>query len=127
MRLKAPITTRIGALGTLRFKPGYYVYSGSAKRNLSHRLTRHSRRCKRLHWHIDYLTRRSEVSIESTRIYQSSEMNECELNSIVQAIPRAEPISGFGCSDCRCRSHLTFIGTERSGLRFVPESSHARQ
>ncbi|HWT79449.1 MAG TPA: DUF123 domain-containing protein, partial [Candidatus Methylomirabilis sp.] len=34
-----------------RFQRGWYVYTGSAKRNLASRLLRHLCRRKQMHWH----------------------------------------------------------------------------
>ncbi|MDR1747510.1 MAG: DNA/RNA nuclease SfsA, partial [Spirochaetaceae bacterium] len=49
--------TAVGALGNLRFRKGWYVYAGSAQRNLSGRIARHLRKVrKKKHWHLDYLT-----------------------------------------------------------------------
>ena len=47
------LTLDVGRLGAMTFPPGYYLYVGSALRNLGHRLARHLRREKRVHWHID--------------------------------------------------------------------------
>jgi sugar fermentation stimulation protein A len=47
--------------GTCRIQRGWYVYTGSAKRNLWPRLLRHLRRRKRFHWHIDRLRAAASV------------------------------------------------------------------
>lgn len=114
LRVASRLTATIGALGTVDFKPGYYAYCGRARRNLSARLARHFSRRKKLHWHIDYLTCRKEVTVESAKIYTLDQMSECALNSLVRRLPRAEAIPGFGSSDCKCVSHLTFLGVKLS-------------
>ena len=48
--------------GSCRFERGWYVYTGSAKRNLLPRLMRHLRRRKTLHWHVDLSSRRGQPS-----------------------------------------------------------------
>lgn len=46
---------KIGKLGRLDFKKGYYVYVGSAMNRLESRLKRHLSNKKKMHWHVDYL------------------------------------------------------------------------
>ena len=116
LRVGSRLTTKIGAIGRIDFKPGYYAYCGRARRNLSARLARHFSRRKKMHWHIDYLTCRKEVTVESAKIYGLEEMTECALSSLVGKLPRAEAIHGFGSSDCKCGSHLTFLGVGFSRL-----------
>jgi Uri superfamily endonuclease len=106
--LKDNLRLRIGRLGVHNFPPGYYVYAGSALGGLSGRLKRHLRPEKRLHWHIDYLLQHAVISqIWYTR---SGNRLECTWNSIVSILPGAVPsVPGFGSSDCRCTSHLTYF------------------
>ena len=47
---------RVGALADLDLEPGWYVYTGSARRNLRQRVERHRRPKNRIRWHIDYQT-----------------------------------------------------------------------
>ena len=54
IQLKQDSTVQIGKFGTFEFPAGYYVYTGSAKRNLEARIQRHLSKEKRLKWHIDY-------------------------------------------------------------------------
>jgi Uri superfamily endonuclease len=106
--LRVVLHLQIGKLGIHILPSGYYVYVGSALGGLSGRLRRHLKSEKKLHWHIDYLLRQAEVA----EIWYSVGPNriECKWNMIVQNLPRAEPfIPGFGASDCRCSSHLTYF------------------
>jgi len=64
------------------------------------RLERHLRKEKKLHWHIDYLLRESEIE----EIFLS-EREECE---VAKAFLPFGYVPGFGCSDCLCRSHLFY-------------------
>lgn len=112
LHLEHDLELTVGRLGTFPFAAGYYVYTGSARRGLSHRLRRHARRDKPLHWHIDYLTAVADVvdvitiGLDPTRPEQ-----ECELHRALASLDGAtEPVRGFGSSDCRCYSHLVWIG-----------------
>jgi Uri superfamily endonuclease len=106
--LETKLCLRIGKLGMHNFLPGYYVYAGSAMRGLSGRLKRHLRSDKRLHWHIDYLLQQAAV----TDIWYAigPDKLECKWNVTLQDLPAAAPsVPGFGASDCRCSSHLTYF------------------
>lgn len=118
LRVAAPFSVNVGALGRIDFAPGYYAYCGSARRNLADRLARHMTRNKKLHWHIDYLTSRKEVCVESTRVFALDEVTECFLNSRVGTLFDTKPMRGFGSSDCTCATHLTYLGTESPDMRF---------
>ncbi len=100
-RLARPLRIRVGRLGKIAFKPGLYAYVGSAQRNLKSRLDRHARRRKPLRWHIDYLSVRATMI--AALIFPAGKRWECRL---AQRLAAAEPVPSFGCSDCRCPSHL---------------------
>ncbi|MDR3276332.1 MAG: DNA/RNA nuclease SfsA [Treponema sp.] len=105
----------VGALGSIGFKQGWYVYTGSARKNLARRLARHLRKLrKQKHWHIDYLTpftgRMKALPIMSYRNL------ECELARELAALGGA-PVAGFGCSDCGCFSHLYYFPEPPLGNR----------
>ncbi len=88
-----------------RLERGWYVYTGSAKRNLVPRLQRHLRRHKKLHWHIDHL--RAVASIRQIWVWPWTAGAECRTNTLVRQMPDATcPVRGFGASDCRCVAHL---------------------
>jgi sugar fermentation stimulation protein A len=95
----------IGKMGIVEFEPGYYLYAGSARKNLEARLHRHGRRQKKLFWHIDYLLERARL-IQIVPIRTGEDL-ECELARELSQI--ATPVPGFGCSDCNCQSHLFFL------------------
>lgn len=103
LKLDSPAHFGVGALGTVTLEPGYYVYAGSAQRNLAARLARHQRRHKKKHWHVDYL--REQASSCTALAIRAPTRDECRVASQVNkcypvAVPR------FGSSDCRCPSHL---------------------
>ena len=94
----------IGALGNLSFKKGLYAYVGSAQKNLQKRIKRHLRKQKRVFWHIDYLLDNPASKTVKIFFKQASKTEEC---TIAQEISiRNEAVPGFGCSDCKCKSHL---------------------
>jgi Uri superfamily endonuclease len=93
-------------LGSFDFPKGKYVYTGSAKKNMDHRIKRHLSKEKKLHWHIDYFLADKNVEIFDVK---KSEISECILNKKLKARIVA---NGLGSSDCRsyCQSHLKFLG-----------------
>ncbi len=111
LRLNQSLTLNIGALGLHKFKPGIYVYTGSAMRNLSKRIERHRRPDKTKRWHIDYLTSHPAFQIIKVQVYPSPEREECVRNMQVEAQAFSEiPMKRFGSSDCRtCPAHLFYF------------------
>ena len=95
---------RVGSLGELRFSRGTYCYVGSAMGGLDQRLRRHLSREKALKWHADYLTSSAD-SVEAYISYPDF-IPECELASLAEGYGMHPTHKGFGCSDCRCRTHL---------------------
>ncbi|RMF95199.1 MAG: DNA/RNA nuclease SfsA [Candidatus Schekmanbacteria bacterium] len=95
----------IGRLGKICFKKGYYIYVGSAKKNLLKRIQRHHREKKKLFWHIDYI--RKEMDFITDFPVRTSQDLECKLSKEIKKISSGE-IIGFGSSDCKCSSHLFY-------------------
>ena len=108
--VEVPSKTRLqaGRLAARNFPKGYYVYVGSAMSDLSARLARHTRKTKKLRWHIDYLTTKADRIIPLP--IRSSERLECGIAEALSAILKPGP-GGFGSSDCRCAGHLFFSAT----------------
>ena len=102
------IDVEVGALGMKAFPRGPYVYIGSALNGLEARILRHIETSRGLRkvtrWHIDYLLREPEVRIESVHLWVTDERVECTFAEEVSS--RGDAVRGFGCSDCRCESHL---------------------
>ena len=102
----------VGKLGVKVFKPGYYLYIGSAFKNMNSRISRHLRINKKKFWHIDYLTCENDFKIIRVYIINKRERLECirarELEKVL------DPVAGFGSSDCKCSSHLFFAGNKGS-------------
>jgi len=99
-------TLGIGALGERHFEKGWYVYAGSAKKNLKSRVSRHLAKRKKMHWHADYLIAAS-VKTKAFPIYTEKDL-ECPLADDLKKIAD-DRIEGFGCSDCDCSSHLFYF------------------
>ena len=103
LRLPAGRSLDIGKLGRVKFNAGYYLYAGSALKNLTQRLERHKRERKKLFWHIDYLRAHAEAHLALP--IRASDSLECELADKLEKISDWH-IPAFGCSDCSCGSHL---------------------
>ena len=103
LKVKESQALRFGAKGMMYFPKGFYVYVGSARRNLAARLARHQRKRKRLHWHIDYLRQKADVT--AVIPIRTADDLEHQLAAAVSAIAPWQ-IKGFGCTDCDCSAHL---------------------
>ncbi len=98
----------VGKRGCFRFPSGFYVYTGSAKRGLESRISRHLRTRKRTRWHIDYLLRYGRVV--DVRRYSPGGRSECGLSRRVEKAKGSKVVvPGFGSSDCRCPAHLFYF------------------
>ncbi len=123
IKCKTEQSIRIGSLGILKFNSGDYIYIGSALKSLQPRLVRHIRVSKGkhpiTHWHIDYFLKELSVSIEEIYVLEDGEKMECILATKVSKY--GAPVKGFGCSDCRCNSHLYKVKDykflEKMGMR----------
>jgi Uri superfamily endonuclease len=91
---------QVGKLGKIAFEHGYYAYVGSALNGLESRIKRHLRKEKKKHWHIDHLL--EESVIEEVVFAETTRRVECDIADGVDL----RFISGFGCTDCGCESHL---------------------
>ena len=99
-----------GRLGILRFAPGWYFYTGSARRGAAGRIRRHFLRRKKRHWHIDHLLSGPAFGIAFVLILPSGFAGgECGLHKrTFERLAATMPAPGFGATDCRegCGSHL---------------------
>ena len=110
----------VGALGRVEFARGYYVYIGSAfgPGGVDARVRRHLRQEKKLHWHIDYLTRLAPVIQVNYRKEGVRREHEWALALSAQA-QFSMPVPRFGSSDCNCVSHL-FHALKRPLRNYLP-------
>jgi sugar fermentation stimulation protein A len=112
LELKRKRNIRVGKLGRVSFRKGFYIYVGSAMTNLSKRMERHRHLRKQHHWHIDEL--RAVAEFHSVLAIRSSVRLECKIAKAFSDISEWE-IPGFGCTDCTCETHL--FGFENSPLQ----------
>ena len=102
-------TITVGSHKVIHFHRGGYAYVGSAMGVFKSRLSRHLKRNKRLHWHIDYLL--PHAVINGIILCETEDRIEC---AVAGALSRQfDAIPGFGSSDCKCRSHLFFAPDKR--------------
>ena len=110
-------TIKVGKLGNIRFNEGYYVYVGSAMNGLESRLKRHLSNKKKLHWHVDYLLKKSEIT---DIIYNEKQKVECEVSSYIST--NAVGVEDFGCSDCECESHLYYFESKSEAIECIQDA-----
>ncbi len=90
----------VGQLGPNEFPEGYYTYTGSATGRGSTspkgRLSRHLRKQKRMHWHIDYLLAAHNVNIVGVISAETAKKMECITNRSLEETENVEiPVRGF--------------------------------
>ncbi len=107
-------TLPVGALGEVAFPAGWYIYVGSAlgPGGLA-RVQRHIRvhqreKDHRPRWHIDRLLTDSRFVFTTAVCGETTERLECTLAHLLGG----QGIRGFGCSDCRCTTHLLYRNEE---------------
>ncbi|MEM2696698.1 MAG: GIY-YIG nuclease family protein [Nitrososphaerota archaeon] len=99
------VTLRVGHLGEVSFKPGLYVYVGSAQNNLEKRVSRHFSKEKKIRWHIDYLLSSRSCKPLKAIAYSLKREYECIISNLLLEIG-GNPVRRFGSTDCKCFSHL---------------------
>ena len=104
IELEKDILISIGKLGKKHFNKGYYVYVGSALNNIEKRILRHISKNKKTYWHIDYFL--SYGKIIKAFYKENNVREECKIAENLERF--LSPIIGFGCSDCKCKSHLYY-------------------
>lgn len=111
----------VGQLGTMHFRKGFYIYVGSARKNLQGRIARHRRLRKKAHWHIDYF--REEADFVAALPVLTGAHLECAMADALRAISEWT-VSGFGSSDCSCDTHLFGMQANPLSTRFFIEVLH---
>ncbi len=106
MKLEKPLAVPVKTIGNPVLDPGWYLYVGSARKNLQQRTARHLRKKKKPHWHIDHLTRECTF-LQAFPIRTFADL-ECSLADDIQSAAHSI-IPRFGSSDCRCDAHLFFF------------------
>jgi Uri superfamily endonuclease len=116
-------TAAVGALGEVSFDPGWYAYPGSAlgpggfARVERHRAVAAGDR-EGGHWHVDALLAAAGTAVDA--VVRSEAAVEC---AVARGIDQGTPVSGFGCTDCGCESHLQYAAA-RDPLVEAVERSH---
>lgn len=90
----------------MTLEPGYYIYVGSAfgPGGVRSRVRRHFQKTKHHRWHIDYL-REFTAPVAAWYSHNRERLEHRWARDLEQAAEMVG-VAGFGCSDCRCRSHL---------------------
>lgn len=135
LQLRNPTNIYLNRFGDLKFPAGFYYYSGSAMKNLKHRVNRHLATDKKIKWHIDYLTSNKNFEKESVFLLKADKKEmECDFVQQFEAHINAEhKFKKFGSSDCRtCKSHLLYLPSKidhnqllslyQSMVRLIPSS-----
>ena len=106
---------QIGQWGVLNLNRAHYIYVGSAfgPGGVKARVQRHYRASKSKHWHIDYL--REVTEPVGVAYCHDSERLEHKWAQLIADAAKFFMIKGFGCTDCRCDSHL-FVAPENMGF-----------
>mgnify|MGYP003731786687 FL=1 len=86
---------------------GWYLYVGSAMGGLRARVARHARTKEFRHWHIDALLAAGQIRDVQCCITANPDA-ECQLAGALAGRTDTTPVPGFGASDCKCPSHLTY-------------------
>ncbi|GAB6076478.1 GIY-YIG nuclease family protein [Desulfurobacterium crinifex] len=96
-------------------KKGIYVYVGSAfgSGGLRKRISRHLKKEKKKHWHLDFISTDNSFKVLEIWIIEDKKV-ECSLANLISETEK--PIIGFGSTDCNCPSHL-FRVSEIENLR----------
>lgn len=95
---------QVGKLGEIYFKKGCYFYVGSALNGLEKRIERHYDKNKKIHWHIDFLLNFGKIF--NVYYKEGNKKIECEIAEKFNQ--NYSKITDFGCSDCKCESHLFY-------------------
>lgn len=117
------IKVNVGALGSIFFERGLYAYVGSAQNGLERRVQRHLRKAKKKFWYIDYLVDDDAVRIVKVFYKEAEKSEECRIARKLSE--KGIAVKNFGCSDCRCVSHLFRID-DYAFLRDFMSDMHLR-
>lgn len=110
LRLTNDVVIDVASLGRLSISKGVYGYIGSAKGfgGIEARVKHHmARPKKRIWWHIDYLTSRSDVDIlcviyaKTLDVYEEDLVSNLSIDSCWSIA-----VARFGSTDKRSKSHL---------------------
>lgn len=121
VEVKNNFEKKIGSLGKIEFKKGFYCYVGSAlgkSVNLENRIRRHLRKKKKVRWHIDYLLNSKFARIYGIIVIVSKKKEECKISKRIEKFADGS-IKGFGSSDCKCKSHLHYFSNLKKLIEVI--------
>ncbi|MBS1250369.1 MAG: hypothetical protein MAG431_01963 [Chloroflexi bacterium] len=101
---------QVGVLGDFSLASGFYLYVGSAHGpgGVAARVNRHLSPRKKLHWHIDYLTKQASI-FAVWYAYGVRKFEHSWAKVLGQMTGAESPMVGFGSSDCACPTHLFYF------------------
>ncbi len=99
----------IGRKGEFSFLSGFHVYVGSALgpgglKRVKRHIDFSKNKDRNPRWHVDYLYLNPSFRLVSAVCAPTSFRFECELARKIEG----DSVSGFGCTDCKCSSHLFY-------------------
>jgi Uri superfamily endonuclease len=99
----------VGKKGEFSFTSGFHIYVGSAfgsgdLKRVKRHINFFGNKDRNPSWHVDYLHLNPSFKLVSTVYAITSTRLECALASRIEG----EYVSGFGCTDCTCNSHLFY-------------------
>jgi len=111
---------KIGKLGVLELRPGYYLYVGSAfgPGGIKARLAHHQQRTDRPHWHVDYL-RQVLAPVEYWYTHDPCHREHLWAGVMADLSGLELAMQGFGASDCHCACHLFYCNGRPSYRLFA--------
>lgn len=128
LNLKDNCRLKVGSLGFLSLKKGYYCYVGSAlgrSVSLEKRVMRHKKiakeKCGKLRWHIDYLLICKHTKLLKIILIPSKSKIECKVSKIIGNLAD-KVVEDFGSSDCKfgCKGHLHYFKHEPLKILIKP-------
>jgi len=111
MNLIEKVELHFGKKGVACLEAGNYLYVGSAfgPGGLPSRLGRYANSIVKRHWHVDDLLAVADVMGALALV--DNQRYECNWAHALRTRFQEGP-SGFGSSDCKCSSHLFYIGVK---------------
>lgn len=109
LSLEHKVRIRVGSLGEILFSEGYYAYTGSARgpggfRRIDRHIAVINGEKATRRWHIDYLL--PHVILKDVITTTTVMDLECKAARTIGV--NCIPVPHFGCTDCRCTSHLHY-------------------
>ena len=91
---------------------GFYIYVGSAQKNLKQRVARHLRKEKKKHWHIDYFLEFADIIDIKLLTNQLKEKEQVFAEKWIESADFI-PVPKFGATDSKAKTHLTGFKTKK--------------